>query len=101
MTVGGDTFVSDVMDRAGLANVAAERDRYPALSDDDIRALDPDVVLLSSEPYPFSDTHIAEVQALVPDARVVLADGEAFSWYGSRLRHTPGVLASLRGHLVT
>ena len=101
MTVGGDTFVSDVMDRAGLANVAAERDRYPALSDDEIRALDPDVVLLSSEPYPFSDTHIAEVQALVPDARVVLADGEAFSWYGSRLRHTPGVLASLRGHLVT
>ena len=69
-------------------------------SDDEIRALAPDVVLLSSEPYPFSAAHIAEVQALAPGARIVLADGEAFSWYGSRLRRTPGVLASLRGHLV-
>ena len=60
----------------------------------------PDVVLLSSEPYPFSAAHIAEVQALAPGARIVLADGEAFSWYGSRLRRTPGVLASLGGHLV-
>ncbi len=92
MTVGGDTFVSDVMARGGLVNATADLDRYPALSDDEIRALAPDVILLSSEPYPFGEAHLAEVQALVPGAQVALADGEAFSWYGSRLRHTPAVL---------
>ena len=99
MTVGGDTFVSDVMARAGLANVAADRDRYPALSDAELAALAPEVVLLSSEPYPFAERHLAEVRALVPGARVVLADGEAFSWYGSRLRHTPAALRALRRRL--
>ena len=96
MTVGGDTIVSDVMGRGGLENVAADRDRYPALTDDEVRALAPDAVLLSSEPYPFATKHLAEVQALVPGARVVLVDGEAFSWYGSRLRHTPAVLRAVR-----
>ncbi len=99
MTVGGDTFVSDVMARAGLANAAAEHTRYPALTDAEIAALAPEVVLLSSEPYPFAETHVAEVQALVPEARIRLVDGEAFSWYGSRLRHTPAVLRELRDRL--
>jgi len=101
MTVGGDTFVSDVMARAGLANVAAEHARYPALTDAEIADFAPEVVLLSSEPYPFAEGHVAEVQALVPEARVRLVDGEAFSWYGSRLRHTPAALMSLRDRLAT
>ena len=96
MTVGRDTVIADVMGRGGWTNAAADRDRYPALTDDEVRALAPEVVLLSSEPYPFREKHVAEVQALVPGARVALVDGEAFSWYGSRLRHTPAVLRSLR-----
>ena len=96
MAVGGDTFISDVLERGGWTNATAACDRYPALSDAEVRALAPDVVLLPSEPYPFREAHVAEVQALVPDAQVALADGEAFSWYGSRLRRTPGVLRSLR-----
>ena len=99
MTVGGDTFVSDVMARAGLANVAAGRDRYPVVSDDEIAALAPEVVLLSSEPYPFGERHVAEVEALAPGARVVPVDGEAFSWFGSRLRRTPAVLEALSTRL--
>ena len=43
-----------------------------------------DRVLLSSEPFHFSEQHIAEVEALVPGARVSLIDGEMTSWYGSR-----------------
>ena len=99
MTAGHDTIIHDVLVRAGLANAAAHRDRYPALTDDEVRALAPDVVLLSSEPYPFGETHVAEVQALVPAARVVLVDGEVFSWYGSRLRGTPAALRVLRGRI--
>lgn len=99
MTVGGDTIVSNVMARGGFDNATADRDRYPALTDDEVRALRPDVVLLSSEPFPFREKHVAEVQALVPEARVVLVDGEAFSWYGSRLRHTPPYLERLRAQV--
>ena len=99
MTVGRDTIIADVMGRGGWTNAAADRDRYPVLTDDEVRALAPEVVLLSSEPYPFREKHVAEVQALVPGARVALVDGEAFSWYGSRLRRTPGVLGALRERL--
>ncbi len=99
MTVGHDTIIADVMARAGLDNVAGGRTRYPSLTDAEIGALGPEVVLLSSEPYPFQDKHTDEVQALAPDARVVLVDGEAFSWYGSRLLHTPDALRQLRATL--
>ena len=99
MAAGGDTIISDVMGRGGWVNALADRDRYPALSDDEVRALDPDVVMLSSEPYPFAEKHLAEVRALVPRARAALVDGEAFSWYGSRLRRTPRHLRALRADL--
>ena len=42
-------------------------------------------MLLSSEPFPFKEKHIAEVKAALPNADVQLVDGEMFSWYGSRL----------------
>ncbi|WP_412069715.1 helical backbone metal receptor [Rubrivirga sp. IMCC43871] len=99
MTVGDDTFISDVMARAGLINVVGDRARYPTLAAGEIAALAPDVVLLSSEPFPFAETHMAEVEALAPDAQVALVDGEAFSWYGSRLLDTPAALLTLRQRL--
>ena len=99
MSVGGDTIISDVMARGGLANAVGARDRYPELTDAEIGALAPDVVLLSSEPYPFAERHAAEVATLAPSARVELVDGEAFSWYGSRLAHTPAALRALRQRL--
>ena len=96
MTVGGDTFVHDVMARGGLANAYGDRTRYPAVTPDEIVGARPDVVLLSSEPFPFRESHLAEVRAFVPSARVVLVDGEAFSWYGPRLLTTPAALAHVR-----
>lgn len=99
MSVGRDTIIHDVLTRAGLANAVGDHDRYPTLSDDAVRALAPAVVLLSSEPYPFREGHLAEVQALAPDAQVELVDGEPFSWYGSRLLRTPDTLRALRQRL--
>ena len=98
MTVGTDTIIHDVMRRAGLATVCRQS-RYPTLGAEEIAALAPEVVLLSSEPYPFAPKHVAEVQALAPGARVALVDGEAFSWYGSRLLATPDALRQLRARL--
>ncbi|OZC01838.1 helical backbone metal receptor [Rubricoccus marinus] len=99
MTVGGDTYISDVMARGGFANVCADQTRYPVLTPEAITALAPDVVMLSSEPYPFAQKHIAELQPLAPEAEIVLVDGEAFSWYGSRMRTAPDALHALRQSL--
>ena len=95
MTVGGDTFISDMMDYAGLDNVYANTTRYPIVTMDELRTRQPDVVLLSSEPFPFRKPHVDEVHAQVPGATVELVDGEVFSWYGSRLLRAPAVLRSL------
>ena len=53
------------------------------------------MVLLSSEPYPFKEKHIAELNMLLPGCPVLLVDGEAFSWYGSRLLHSPAYFSGL------
>jgi ABC-type Fe3+-hydroxamate transport system substrate-binding protein len=84
MAVGKNTFVDDMLMRCGLIN-CLETERYPELQPNDIRDLNPEVVLLSSEPYPYKEQHIAEIKRLLPEANVQLVDGEPFSWYGSRV----------------
>jgi hypothetical protein len=65
------------------------------VSADDLRGLNPELVLLSSEPFPFKEKHIAEVKAVLPRTEVLLVDGEMFSWYGSRLVKAVDYLQSL------
>ncbi len=96
MAVGAQTFIDDVLQRLGLVNVFTDSERYPECTLAEIAARKPDVVLLSSEPYPFSEKHIAEVRQVLPSAAVRLVDGEMFSWYGSRLRLAPAYFASLQ-----
>lgn len=86
MAAGRDTFVNHMMQYAGFDNVLEDSgSRYPDLSDMEIRKLDPEYVLLSSEPYPFKEIHVQELRKLLPQSHIVLVDGEMFSWYGSRL----------------
>lgn len=95
MTVGGDTFIHDVMARAGFANVFAGRRRYPEVTAETMAAARPDVVLLSSEPFPFTEEHADELRPALPGIPFLLVDGELFSWYGSRLRQAPPYLSAL------
>jgi ABC-type Fe3+-hydroxamate transport system substrate-binding protein len=95
MWAGGDTFISDMIRRMGWSNVLDNVPRYPAITLDELQPLRPDIVLLSSEPYPFKEQHMAEVRAVMPEASVLLVDGELFSWYGSRLLHSASYLKSL------
>lgn len=85
MSVGGDTYISAMMPYAGYENVLSDRQRYPTVEPEEIKALQPKHILLSSEPFPFSGKHIKELQQLCPDADVRLVDGEHYSWYGSRM----------------
>ncbi|HTL07987.1 MAG TPA: helical backbone metal receptor [Chitinophagaceae bacterium] len=95
MSVGGDTFIHDMLQRCGLINVFEGSTRYPAISLEDLQHADCQLVLLSSEPYPFTAQHARELEAQLPSSRVLLADGEMFSWYGSRLLASPGYFSSL------
>lgn len=81
MVAGGDTFISAMLETCGFENVFKNRSRYPEISLKDLHQSDCQLVLLSSEPFPFKATHFS----CFPDHRVQLVDGEMFSWYGSRL----------------
>lgn len=86
MAVSENTFINDVMKKAGITNLVKNTSsRYPEISPEEIRALKPDLLLLSSEPYPFKDSHQKELTELFPETEVKLVDGEIFSWYGSRM----------------
>ena len=89
MTVGGDTFIHNMMNLAGFQNAFGWQERYPEVTADDIRESGCEVLLLSSEPYPFQEKHVIELSAELPGVTVVTVDGEMFSWYGSRIKEAP------------
>ena len=99
MTVGGDTFIHSMMAAAGLENIFANKSRYPEINVEELKAIHPELVLLSSEPYPFQQKHIDELQEALPQAKIILANGEMFSWYGSRLEKAPAYFSKLRNQL--
>ncbi|HVQ60444.1 MAG TPA: helical backbone metal receptor [Burkholderiales bacterium] len=96
MTVSRDTYVSRMLALVGWETVPAHAvDRYPRISLDD-RAIDAGIVLLSSEPYRFDETHAGELRGVFPGRTVALIDGEMTSWYGSRAIAALGYLLRFR-----
>ena len=83
MFAGTDTFIHEMMQIAGFQNMVSDK-RYPELSMDELLEMQPDFMLLSSEPYPFKRSHVEALQKELPHTKVLLVDGEMFSWYGSR-----------------
>jgi len=87
MTVNADTFVSALLTDAGGRNAfAARAERYPVITPAELGAAEPDVVLLSTEPFPFKGSHADELATLsgLPRERMQIVDGEMLSWHGSR-----------------
>lgn len=99
MVVGTNTFIHHMMLKCGFDNAAKDHARYPVVSIEEIIELNPEVILLSSEPYPFKEKHIEEFQQMVPKATIILVDGEMFSWAGSRLQHTPDYFEKVQEQL--
>ena len=85
MTVGNDTYIHSVLTHWNFENVYAGQVRYPQTTLKELGRKSPDLVLLSSEPYPFKEKHREDVEQACPGARVLMVDGEWFSWYGSRM----------------
>ncbi len=100
MVCGSNNFIDDMLARAGFKNVfSTSGDRYPAVTVDEIAAEKPQYLFLSSEPYPFHESHIEELKNLLPQSCACLVDAEPFSWYGSRLLNCVSYFSSLRKRL--
>jgi ABC-type Fe3+-hydroxamate transport system substrate-binding protein len=100
MVAGPETFVEALLAEAGFVNAAPrDRGRYPEMETEEIARARADVLLLSSEPFPFEEKHRAELVAkLGKNVPVVLVDGELLSWHGARLREgLPYSLAAMAG----
>lgn len=96
MTIGKDTFIHSLLETIGLKNMFAHQTRYPIIHNLQTSYFaNCKLVLLSSEPYPFSEKHITEIQAQLPKAKILLVDGEFFSWYGSKMITAPDYFKQL------
>ncbi|MBR7207484.1 ABC transporter substrate-binding protein [Microvirga sp. STS02] len=96
MVAATGTFIDDMLRRAGFANAFAGQSRYPEITAEQLATAAPQRILLSSEPYPFAEKHVAEFQQICPAAKVDIVDGELFSWYGSRLLKSAAYFSQLR-----
>ena len=85
MAAGKNTYIDHLLGYLGFENLIT-KERYPELSSEQIKELNPDYVLFSSEPYPFKEKHLQEAQNLWSQANSELVDGEMYSWYGSRMK---------------
>jgi iron complex transport system substrate-binding protein len=83
MVAAKSTFIDELLALNNFENYYSNLDRYPEIVLKTNETIN--LVLLSSEPYPFKEKHIEELGLFFPKAKILLVDGEAFSWYGSRL----------------
>jgi len=114
MTFNQDTYVHDLLRLCGAVNVFAERERrypltadlsggaladhlpverdtrYPRVTLAEVASHAPEVILLPSEPYAFTDTDRVAFDAFpaipaVKNKRILLVDGSLLTWHGIRL----------------
>lgn len=92
MAAGKETFIESLLNECGFEN-AVKAYRYPSLQENEFPECE--VILLSSEPYPFKGKEKMELSFRFPKAKIQLVDGELFSWYGSRLLESPSYFQKL------
>ncbi|MCE3294804.1 MAG: cobalamin-binding protein [Crocinitomicaceae bacterium] len=97
MASGSHTFIDEMIRTFGLRNFYGDQERYPECVPDP--ANQPDYIFLSSEPFPFKESHKQEIQEQFPGSKVVFVDGEIFSWYGSRMLKAPAYFGELKKQL--
>jgi ABC-type Fe3+-hydroxamate transport system substrate-binding protein len=83
MTIGSDTFIHKILAEIGFENIFKDQTRYPEIQTEDLA--EADIIMLSSEPFPFKEKHIGELKEFYPDKKIMIVDGEAFSWYGTHI----------------
>ena len=86
MVAGSDTFVNELLKLNHFQNIYLYKGRYPEIELENLKNEgDPDLIFLSSEPYPFKEEDAFEIGRFTHHTKTIFVDGEMFSWYGSRL----------------
>jgi iron complex transport system substrate-binding protein len=113
MTINENTYIHDLLRLIGGENIFAHRqrrypldadlgltqaqetgerdDRYPRVTVDEIISMKPEIILLPSEPFSFTNTHRQEIETLLSETPAVregwiyLVEGSLLSWHGTRL----------------
>lgn len=83
MTIGSDTFINRILSEIGFENIFKNKTRYPVIETEDLA--EAEIIMLSSEPFPFKEKHIDELKEFYPNKKIMIVDGEAFSWYGTHI----------------
>ncbi len=100
MVAGSDNYINEILKLNHFHNIYENLGRYPEIEIKKIRLEgDPDIVFLSSEPYPFKEEDAFEIGRFTHHAKTVFVDGEMFSWYGSRLLKALSYFKALRNKL--
>lgn len=104
MVAGDKTYISSVLELIGGINAIPTREllseRYPAIDALDERLALADILLFSSEPFPFKNRHIDEFRRQSKILRpLIKVDGQALSWYGSRFAETLKYLGRLHAQI--
>lgn len=85
MVAASNTFIDVMLNEAGFNNVFSSDKRYPEIDLSNSQLNKVACIFLSSEPFPFKEEHVLELKDMFPDKKIIIVDGELFSWYGSRL----------------
>lgn len=96
MTISAATYGASLLSSIGVDPLVIGDGAYPTVELDEVAALGPDLVLVPTEPYVFSDDHVRELAAALPAASIVRVDGQDLFWWGSR---TPDAVSRLQAAL--
>lgn len=99
MVAAKANFIDELLRLNGFQNYFASLERYPEINLDLQQSESADLVFLSTEPFPFKEEHIEILQPYFPKAKILIVDGEMFSWYGSRLVKAFDYFKMLHRHL--
>jgi ABC-type Fe3+-hydroxamate transport system substrate-binding protein len=83
MTISRDTYIARMLEEIGWSVPDLGEVRYPRFDWSPELLAGVDGVLLSSEPYRFTEAHADALEKQIGKP-VLLVDGEMMSWYGSR-----------------
>ena len=100
MVAGGNTYIHEILKINRFQNIYESKGRYPEIELKKIRLEgDPDLVFLSSEPFPFKEEDAFEIGRFTHHAKTIFVDGEMFSWHGSRLLKAFAYFKSLQNRI--
>lgn len=99
MLAANNTFINFVLNDVGLTNAFSNLERYPEVDEMILQKIAPEFCFLSSEPFPFNKEHVNELKKTLPNSKILIVDGEVFSWYGSRLLHLNAYIKDLKKQL--